>query len=291
MNLIGKIFTVLILVMSLVFASFAAAIYATHKNWREVVENKEPRQGVPLGLVWQLEKEKQENERLKTQRRELEKKLEAERTAKDQAIAKLETERDQLKRERDELQQQLAKLDKEWREYAADIKVTHAALAAKQEEVLKLRAEILQAQRDRDEYFKGIVKATDQMHQTANEVARLRNLNVQLTEQLATAMEVLRKFGLKSEPRLYEGMPPDVQGLVLAAGSDGLVEISIGSDDGLLKGHRLDVYRIGGGATSYVGKIEVIRTAPERAVCKVLPETVRAPGGVMKWDRVISRIQ
>ena len=37
MNLVGKIFVVLIFVMSVVFMAFAMAVYATHKNWREVV--------------------------------------------------------------------------------------------------------------------------------------------------------------------------------------------------------------------------------------------------------------
>jgi len=35
MTLIGKIFTMLILVMSIVFMSFAVMVFATHKNWKE----------------------------------------------------------------------------------------------------------------------------------------------------------------------------------------------------------------------------------------------------------------
>ena len=51
MNLVGKIFVVVILVMSVVFMAFAMAVYATHRNWREVVmrpRSKSARQG-PLG--------------------------------------------------------------------------------------------------------------------------------------------------------------------------------------------------------------------------------------------------
>ena len=40
MNLVGKIFIVLIFVMSLVFMAFSMAVYATHRNWREVVVGK-----------------------------------------------------------------------------------------------------------------------------------------------------------------------------------------------------------------------------------------------------------
>ncbi len=39
MNLVGKIFAFLVLLMSVVFMSLALGVYAAHKNWREVVEN------------------------------------------------------------------------------------------------------------------------------------------------------------------------------------------------------------------------------------------------------------
>ena len=50
MNLVGKIFVVLILVMSVVFMAFAMAVYATHRNWREVVVNEQAAPDKPLGL-------------------------------------------------------------------------------------------------------------------------------------------------------------------------------------------------------------------------------------------------
>jgi len=37
MNLVGKIFTVLILCLSLVFMALAVTVYATHNNWMPVV--------------------------------------------------------------------------------------------------------------------------------------------------------------------------------------------------------------------------------------------------------------
>ncbi len=38
MNWLGKVFVVLILIMSLMFMALAMVVYATHKNWREVIE-------------------------------------------------------------------------------------------------------------------------------------------------------------------------------------------------------------------------------------------------------------
>ena len=48
--------------------------------------------------------------------------------------------------------------------------------------------------------------------------------------------------------------------MITATPGAGLVEISLGSDQGLLKGHQLEVYRIGGGQSTYVGRIEVVQT-------------------------------
>ena len=54
MNLVGKIFTVLIFVMSLVFMTFAIMVYATQKNWKLVVNNSQDTVERPLGLSQRL---------------------------------------------------------------------------------------------------------------------------------------------------------------------------------------------------------------------------------------------
>ena len=59
----------------------------------------------------------------------------------------------------------------------------------------------------------------------------------------------------------------------------------IGADDGLRKGHKLEVMRTGGG---YVGRIEVTDTTPDRAVCRVVPEMLRSP--MQRGDRVFDRL-
>ena len=48
-----------------------------------------------------------------------------------------------------------------------------------------------------------------------------------------------------------------VDGLITAVGAKGLVEISLGTDDGVQKGRLLDVHRIADGQGIYVGRITV----------------------------------
>ena len=40
MTLLGKIFTVLILIMSVLFMSFSIMVFATHQNWQKLVDKR-----------------------------------------------------------------------------------------------------------------------------------------------------------------------------------------------------------------------------------------------------------
>lgn len=68
MNIIGKIFVFAVFVMSLVFMSFAVAVYSTHTNWKEEIERTadEVQAGKPLGYK-ALTEAKKERESLTQQ--------------------------------------------------------------------------------------------------------------------------------------------------------------------------------------------------------------------------------
>ncbi len=78
--------------------------------------------------------------------------------------------------------------------------------------------------------------------------------------------------------------PADLHGKILEVSSKDLVEISIGSDDGLKVGNTLEVFR----GSHYLGKIEVLRIDVDRAVGKVLQDYKRGP--IQKGDEVASRL-
>jgi hypothetical protein len=61
------------------------------------------------------------------------------------------------------------------------------------------------------------------------------------------------------------------------------LEISIGSDDGLRKGHKLEVYR----GRSYLGRIEIREVAPDRAVAVILKDYRKGP--IKKGDKVATK--
>ncbi len=86
MNLVGKIFVVLIVFMSVVFMSFAVAVNATHKNWKNVVTAPD------TGLEDQLKKERQTNQVLVEERDSKTKELNAEKAASQEALTKVKNE-------------------------------------------------------------------------------------------------------------------------------------------------------------------------------------------------------
>ena len=293
MNLVGKILTVFILVMSLVFMSFAVAVYATHKNWREVVMR--PREeavapGKPVGLMFQLEDQRKRFEDLQAQKDALEARLTAEKNAQVQALTKLNAEFVAMEKELDQLQQERDGIDQERRDALSGLENAEKRLAALRREVegdqdnLGLRKRIAQAQKEREQYFNEMVRLADEKYNAINELKRLRDHQQVLRLDLDNALAVLRKHGLKPVPELYAGHPPDVESKVLATTSKGLVEIKIGSDDGLLKGHKLEVYRPSG----YVGRIEVLKTEVDKAVCQVVPGYLKSR--IQKDDLVTSRL-
>lgn len=289
MNLVGKIFIVLIFIMSLVFMSFVVAVYATHTHWRDVVMNQQATADKPLGLKPQLDQQKARNQELSDQLDKLKQEVATEKAAKRQQLAKLETENDELKKQRDQQEKELAKLVQAERDAVAAMDATQKTAEALRKEVEGLRDEVRNIQKDRDEQFKRVVDLTDQLHQTVNQLKSADARSKQLAADYANALAVLRKFELKPDPKVYEGTPPKVDGAVLAVTNAGLLEVSIGSDDGLIEGHKLEVYRFAQGVSTYLGRIEVTKVQPDKSVCKILPEFQK--GQIQVGDSVASKLR
>jgi hypothetical protein len=67
-----------------------------------------------------------------------------------------------------------------------------------------------------------------------------------------------------------------------------MIEVSLGADDGLRKGNTLEVFRNAGTISKYLGRIQVVRTSPDKAVGKIMPEFRK--GNIQKEDRVATRV-
>lgn len=145
--------------------------------------------------------------------------------------------------------------------------IQQETIAMLKDEIADLRAQVKAAEEDRDTQFASVVELTDKLHGLQGVGPRLSG-------------------GPGSGPRADDNAPlPKVRGEVTTIGSNGLVEISLGSDDGLRAGHELDVFR----RTTYMGRIKVLKTTPDRAVGGVFKEPKE--GKIEKGDRVTTFFQ
>jgi SMC interacting uncharacterized protein involved in chromosome segregation len=274
MNLLGKIFVVLIFVMSLVFMSFAIAVYATHRNWREETKTQQERVNIARTKLEEVEKQKTG----------LEQQIDREAKAKTAALAQLETAKDELAKQRDDMEKQRNLLLEKDKAAVAALDSAQQNLKKLTTEVDTLRTQIRTAQEARDQHFKQVVDLTDRVHQSQGEIDRLKERRTQLAREIADSRKVLTAHGLSKDTPV-DGIPPQVQGKVLAVNRDNLIEVSLGEDDGLRSGHTLEVFR----GDKYLGRIEVINTTPDRAVGKILAGFRK--GAIQKGDDVATRFK
>ncbi len=287
MNLFGKILIILNLVMSLVFMSWAMVTYTTHRNWREEVERTQAGPGQQVGLRIQVQDARNRESQLRAQVQGLEQEIQKLTESRVQEVAKLQTEKDNLERQFNEQRKEHETLVAENRRLTAEIEATQNNATAQLKELEQLRANIVKVQGEKEQNFARAVKLTDELHRTEGEIRLLKNRNQQLGDDLARTRGVLSAHDL-DEHEPVDGVAPKVDGRVLAVNSEGLVEISLGSDDGLRRGHTLDVFRRGTSNNKYIGRIEVITTRPDKAVGKILPEFRKSY--IQKEDRVATRL-
>jgi cell division protein FtsB len=276
MNLVGKIFTVFIFLMSVVFATFALAVYSTQTNWKLVADNDKPPEIDKKGLSQRLEKAKKEFEDLQGQKKKLEEQCKVEKDRQDKAQAALVTENEVLRKDRAKGEQEVATLEKGLREAVAAMKAAHETLFNLRAETEQLRKDIMLARDDRDKQFKKVVGLTDDLHNAVAERMRLEKSSADLAAQLAEARMILQYFHL-DKTSMAKQPPSDLEGRVVAVKPPDMLEISVGADEGLREGHVLFVIRPGEGGMKYVGKITVMKLSPDRTVCRFDPKQLTVP--------------
>ena len=284
MNLVGKIFIVTILVMSIVFMSLSLMVYATHRNWRDLVKNATPTGALPLGLEIQLQQQRDRNAELELEKERLTTTLEMERAARQQALSVLEARASRLQDELNKQTEAVSTLRRQHDDAVTAMELAQKNLARVTAETRDLRVQIRRAQQDRDDQFAQVVKLLDESNQLHGLQRQLEERNNSLTARVGKMNRVLERFDLSESTPLHN-IPPKLDGYVTQVRDTNLVEVSLGSDDGLRVGHTLDIYRPGG---VYLGRVEVTYTDPDRSVAKILKDFRQ--GIVRKGDRVATRL-
>ncbi len=277
MTLVGKIFTMLILIMATFFLAMSVMVFATHKNWKEAVTNP------TTGFQKQLELAKQAKADADAQITRLKEDLRTEQAARSAAVAVLAA---RSQRAESDLQAKTAEMDTasaNLTTISATAKQAQERLAALETEAAALRSDLRKTEEDLEGQVLAVVKLTDDLNQAIALRDQEKEKNTQAVLQIAQMKMVMDAHNLKSDA-LVSHIPPKVDGVVLEVSDKDLVEISIGKDDGLKEGHSLEVYR----GNTYIGRITIRRTGPDRAVGQIIKELQR--GQIKRGDRVSTKL-
>lgn len=274
MTLIGKILVFVIFVMSIIFMTFTMLVYSTHRNWSEVAKALDTK-------VKNAERLIQEKT---TEREQLETRLAHERASRAEALAVLESTKRSLQEELQQSKQKYEELFAANQQAVNTFEENRKEMSRLKDEVEKIREEIRVTRLDRDAQLSKARELTDKLNQGEGELRRLKERSDELVAQLSRAQLVLDRNDLSIDAPI-DGLPPKVDGVVTAVRDENQIEVSIGADEGLRRGHTLEVYRQDGG---YLGRVIVIETNPDRAVTRVIPEFRQ--GVIRKGDRVATRL-
>ncbi len=288
MSFLGKVLVGLQLVLSIMFLVFAGAVFSTQKNWKAA---KEVVDGNLTKLIGEKDQIELEYKTYKT-RMEIDFKNEQNRAAtaegqfvsEKQKSAIAENEANTARIERDE-QRELAKVSVE-------------ESRQRREEALQQREINNNLQKLLNEKTTRLQASDDVVFNQKVAEKTLQDKHSKVLGDLALYLKIIAAAGLSTDPQSVVGLlepAPAVDGKVLEtkrggrSGSD-LVEISIGSDDGLREGHKLSVYRPQSGdkAAKFLGDIKLVYVTPDRSVGAVI---LRAKNGIIeREDNVTSKL-
>ena len=285
MNTIGKIFVFALFIMSLVFMSFAVALYSTHTNWRdEIMRTKDQvKQGQRIGWKAQLDDAQAERAKLSAEITRYQSDVAASVAARDQVVAKIQTALEEKNKDLEVLRKEKEARELEREKAQAELAAARIELEAASKVVTDLRAEVRTQQDKVDEQVDRAANLASELHEKESFLEIASERRAQLEKQVANARLLLQQSGLSIDSLPRDAVPP-IDGVVTNVVDDS-IELSLGGDDGLQMGHELDVYR----NDQYLGRVRVVSIKPDRAVAVVIREFAR--GVIQRGDKVATRLR
>ncbi|MAV35770.1 MAG: hypothetical protein CMJ59_09950 [Planctomycetaceae bacterium] len=257
MTLMGKIFTMLVLVLSVLFLGLSITVFVTHRNWKDEAEKQTKAlsaANIRADQISQLRDNALNN-------------LKFEQAARRAVLANLQTKQTVMERDLADRTQQFEELQNTHRVELEKAVQKLNDLDRVTQEVELLRTQIMAAHVARDKSFEGLVEVQDKLNEAQG---MLKNLSERRSQLLADLSEYKRLTDVLNVTLadIDTRVPKGIDGMVTKVGERDLVEISLGSDDGLRIGHELHVTR----DNSYLGKLRVQKTSPDRSVAIILKD-------------------
>jgi hypothetical protein len=265
MTFVGKILVIVIMAFSLIFLGISTVVFTTARNWRTATEEQKKKVS------------------------DLTKKLNDAQAAVDASTKDLEAEKGKydalsknLNNQIQAQEAQIANAQKQITQVSGEVATAemNAKTALEEAEARrKLSGQIL-AQKDAvekqaNEFKLKQAELNDRIRELERILESANKHNTDLRERVAKFSTLLRQNGLSDDISQIRGVesPPPVVGEVRRVDpSNRRVELSIGSDDGLVVGHELFLFRQVPNP-EYIGKISIISVDSDQAVGRVIGTT------------------
>lgn len=283
MTFVGKILVIVILAFALFFLALSTVVFTASNNWQADYTNVDGQLKEVQGKLQTA------NNDLAAQKAA----SDAEVADRDARISALDAQSTGLTNEIQTLQTDLTSLKTQVEEAQRTTQTQVQLAASATQEATQLRGQFQAAQKVANDYAAQQSELNAKIFELERQLNTATQNNTDLRNSLADYQNYLESKGLPSDAtqvrQAAQGVivSPDIEGKVLRVSND-LLEISIGSDDGVVTGQEYSIFRTGE-SPQYIGKIKVTLTEPDKAVARVTEPYLGRK--VMEGDNVAAKIQ
>ncbi len=282
MTYVGKILVILIMVLSLGFLTLSTVVFTTEKNWKTEVDK----------LKTQLSEVTGKSNQLNDAKTKLEGDLQITQKEGEEKVKALEDSLTQLKAELGRYTDETTKQRTVVETAQENLRSSQQEAEAKSRERAQALEQLRDVQNEANQYKIQQTELNDQIRILERELEQAKDNNKYLRDQVVLLQGVLQSNNLEADPAAYQklALPPEVEGEILQTDTQNRrFQISIGSDDGLVAGHELIVYRLKPNP-EYLGKVRVQLVDGDRAVVTLIGNTPQGKK-IQEGDIVSTKIR
>lgn len=281
MTFVGKILVILIMAFSLVFLGVSTVVFSTATNWKTVAERSKA----------DLAKKTSAANDLETRLKEAQAKLETAKSEHQTATTERENKIKDLDKRMADASDQAAAARGQLEQAQRNAQVALSEATARKAETETLVATTNKAQAQATQFNDQNLELTDRVRILEREKATAEQNSKDLRNYNAKLLAFVRSKGLT--PGSLQDMdatsvPPQVEGRVNEVDPlNKSVEISIGSNDGLVTGNELFLFRTQP-RPQFLAKVKIVATYPNKAVADVIGGKTVNSNKILEGDIVAS---
>jgi hypothetical protein len=281
MTYVGKILVFVIMVFAVIFLGISTVVFSTNTNWKEATTKERQK-------VQELTKSVSgANDRVAAAQKD----LEAAKKAHEAEVKKLNDQIVVLQGQITNAQAQATAARNDLGITQKNMQVALDEANSRKAETDQLRVQKAAVEKQASDFKIRQTELMDKIRELQRMLDTAKSNATDLRDRVARYSSLLRSKGLSDDISQVKGQesPPPVEGEVLKVTQNRLVELSIGSDDGLVPGHILYLYRTKPRA-EYLCKVKITAVDPDQAVGEVVGKTVQGKK-IQEGDSVSSSIR